>query len=147
MPARSLIKRPYPVTIVVPFGDESVTVVFDRNAMTQNWIQGVQDGQQADDLTITSRALSEILLEWDLVEEDGSPTPIAAEILADLPLPFLRKLDEMIGDAALPTSEEGNASSAILPIPSTVSLPTPESLQNGPEPSPSPVPSASPSPT
>jgi hypothetical protein len=145
MPARNSIKRSDPVRCQVEFGGETVQVVFDRNAMTQRWVKQMQETPASVDVEIASRSLADILLEWDIVEEDGTPTPITVPVLADLPLAFIFALDEAIGEAGVPGSEEGNASKTISSTPSSASTGKQESPLNGPQPSVTPALSASPS--
>jgi len=147
MPALSSLTRVDPVRIVVPFGDEQVTVDFDRNGFTENWIRRREVGLKAGDVSSTSRAFAEILIGWDIAEDDGTPVAVTADTLAQLPFPFMRALDEAISEAALPSSEEGNGSKNISSSDSTVSGPTQVIPPNGPEPSPSPIASESLSPT
>jgi hypothetical protein len=133
MPALSSLKRPDPVKTEVRFGDETVVVVFDRNRMTQRWVKQIQDGIAGDDIEIAARSLVELLLEWDILEEDGTATPITVPVLADLPLAFIHALDEAIGEAGVPSSAEGNALPASAPSPSSDSTPNSETSPNGSE--------------
>ena len=147
MPARSGLKQPDPVRVAIAFGAETVTVDFDRNGFTENWLRRLQAGIDQNDLSAASRAMVEILLGWDLVEEDGTPTPVAVDVFADLPFGFIRALDEAIGDAAVPSSEEGNDFAPISSTASTDFSAKQETRPNGPVPSPSPTDSESLSPT
>jgi hypothetical protein len=117
MPALSSLKRPDPVPCPVQFGGETVNIVFDRNRMTQRWVKQIQDGIATDDIEIAARSLVELLLEWDVLEEDGTPTPITVQVLADLPLAFIHALDDAVGEAGVPSSEEGNALSERSAVP------------------------------
>lgn len=145
MPALSSVTRPFPVTVRVPIGDgEVVELVYDQNAMTRGWVKRLGSETGVGAVEALSAALIEILLSWDIVNDDGTPTPITAEVLADLPLAFLRRVDEAI-ELTMPGSEEGNASRTTSSTHTSDSSRTPVSPPNGQEPSQSPKPSDVPS--
>jgi hypothetical protein len=145
MPARSSLKRPHPVEVVFEAEGETVTIVFDRNRITQGWAKRIQQGMESQDMEAAISGMLEVLQSWDVVEEDGSPTPLSAEVLSDLPLGVLANLNIAIAEAAMPSSEEGNGSSNTSSTPPTDSSSKLESPPNGQEPLPSPQSSASPS--
>lgn len=147
MPSLSSITRPDPVAITVLFGGETVNVTFDRNAMTQRWMKQLQQGIKNEDVETAAKSLADLITDWDITNDDGTPLPTTADTLAGLPLPFLHAIDEAIGEAGTISSAEGNASSPSAPNPSSDSTPSEMSSPNGSDSSTSPTPSASPSST
>ena len=141
------IKQPKPVDLAFDVGGEMIAIVFDKNAMTPNWAQRISQGAANEDMLSVTKGLAEIIISWDLVDEQEQPVPPSAEVLGDLPFDFLIKLQERIAEASVPSSEEGNASSAPLSSPVPVSsVPASNSSPNGAT-SPSPAPSESLQPT
>lgn len=145
MPALDSLKRPDPVTVTVDFGGETVTVTFNQNAMTKRWVKQIQAGLEAEDIETSSRSLVDLIMSWDILDSNGAPVPVTVDVLDDLPLPFLRAIDEAIGDASNLSSAEGNASSKPAPKESSDSTPTGEASPNGSETSTLPESSAVPS--
>ena len=141
------IKRPDPVQYTVAMGSESVTVVFDSALMTGRWERDIERAAKAGDTETVASRLFGVFISWDVTDDNGQPVPISEEILLDLPSKALVKLFEGMREAAVPPSEEGNASSDTSPSPSIGSSPPPENPQNGQPTSSSPTVSASPSPT
>ena len=145
MPARSQLVQPDPCRIQVEFGGETATMVFDRNALTQRWAKQIQEGLNAEDVETASRSLVDLLISWDITEDDGTATPITVDVLAQLPLNFLSAIDRAISEATGISSEEGNASSRSAPNPSSASAQVLPTSPNGSDSSTLPQPSASPS--
>ena len=141
------LTRQKPREALIDLGDgDSVRIVFDSNRVTPLWVDETQKRVNNQDSLSLPKALSDVILEWDVTDE-GAPFPPSAENIAKLSFPVMGLFFERIMDAAVPSSEEGNASSDISSSPSQSSTPPPVNLQNGPAPSTSPLSSASPSPT
>lgn len=136
------ITRQKPVEAVIDLGDgDTITLQFDRNMVTPAW---VEEGRKDSFL---SRALAEVILSWDVVNDDGSPYQPTPENLAVFSFDAQSRLLEHIVEAAVPSRAEGNVSSAPTSTPPTdFTLPAP-TPQNGMVTSPSPELSASPSPS
>ena len=147
MPKFSSLTRQHPVSATFLFEDESLTIVFDRNRITQRWLNGIAKGLTEEDPGSMARAVLEVLISWDVQDEHGNQLEPTIELLDQLPLTAFMKLTEAITAASIPSSEEGEVSSEGLSRPVSASTETSPPLQNGPQPSPSPVPSASQSPT
>ena len=139
MPANSARFAADPVRVTIPFAGETIEVEFDRNRFTENWFRRLQDGMESGDVSSSSRALAEIVTAWNLVEEDGQPTPVTVDVLAELPFPLIRLLDEAIGEAAVPSSAEGNGLGDISSTANTTFGLTQAIPPNGPTPSQSPT--------
>ena len=155
MPKLSSLTRVHPVSVTFEAEGESLTVVFDRNKITPNWIDRQQSAGATGDFALIMASTLEVLISWDVQDEQGQTLPVSAEILSQLPFESFIKLGNAIAEAAMPGSDEGEGSgeaSSVSPrdpnTPSTLPLPgTQPTSQNGQEPSPSPTPLASPSPT
>ena len=143
--SRSHLTRPRPREVVVDFGEgDTLSITFDSNAITPAWMYRVEVIQNEMDSMLLSRQLADIILGWDLVEENGSEFPPTAENLAVLSYPMQTTLLGKIVEAAMPGSEEGNASMNISDTPTPASTSEPENLLNGQQPSGSQKPSDAP---
>ena len=140
MRASSLL-RPRPVTLSLELEDESLTLTFDANKITPNWMRWASEHD--DDPMVLPKALAGVLVAWDVTEEDGSGFEPSEQNLAQLPFPLQSLLLTEILQAAMPASEEGNASTNTSATPNEVSMSEPESHQNGQQPSQLPSPSVS----
>lgn len=147
MPKLSALTKQLPVSVTFAYEDESLTVIFDRNKITQNWARKVRQAIETESVDEAIYAATlEILIEWDVVDDEGNAIPPSLEILSQLPVAAFQRLSEAIGNASVPSSEEGEASSApSLVSPQAASTPStklpPENLQtppNGDAPSPLP---------
>jgi len=150
VPRLSALTKQLPVSVTFAYEDESLTVVFDRNKITQNWARRIRQAIETESVDeAVFAATLEILIDWDVVDDDGNKIPPSMEILSQLPIAAFERLSEAIGNASVPSSEEGNGSSE----PSSVSLPgqstdstqpqpvNPQTPLNGDEPSPLQTPS------
>jgi len=106
----------------------------------------VQRDEVNDPLSL-AKALSDLILDWDVTEDDGSPFSPTPENLALLAYPVLNTLMERLILEYQPTRAEGEGSRNSSSTPSTVSDPSAENHQNGQEPSSLQLPSTSPSTT
>lgn len=126
-------------------GGEDLNILFNSRRMTPGWLARMTERESAGDVLAFSRGMVEVIISWDMVEEDGSPTPLTVEYLADsFDLEEMGELMKKLVEAATPSSEEGNVSSDTSAMDSTDSVSSPEIPQNGPQPSLSPKPSESP---
>lgn len=145
MPAISGITRPDPVEFTATLGGESVTVVFDGAKLTSRWAQAVRNAEAAEDLDVIVGKLSEILISWDVTDEQGAEVPPSKDVLLDLPAKALGALTQRLQEAALPSDAEGNASSPSVSVQPSGSEETSESFPNGSDTSSLPAPSTVPS--
>jgi hypothetical protein len=150
MPATpNSLRRPKLKTISLDFGEgDCVSFTFDRNKITDAWMEDWDRLEQERDIALMNEALADLIIAWDIVNEDGSPYESSAEHIgflfniADKAL-ILR---EMI-TATAPTEAEKRGSSKLSSTPSSDSTEQAPNSPNGSETSPLPAPSASPSPT
>lgn len=142
------LTRQKPVSATIDLGDgDTIEVSFDRNRVTPAWVTLAQQRDEAQDTLSLPKALEDVILSWDVTNDDGTAFPPSAANIAVLSYPAQSELLTRIMQAAVPSSAEGNASpvlSSTAPSDSEELRPTP---QNGLVTSPSPVPSASPSAT
>lgn len=144
MPAISSRTRPKPVRATIDFGDDApITVVFDRNRVTPRWLDQARQKAEANDALATSTMLAEVILEWDVTEEDGTAYPPTAENLSVFPISDQSHLLQRVVAESVPSDAEGKSSSVQPSTPSSVSEDPPATYPNGLVTSPSPVPSAS----
>lgn len=139
MPTRSHLTRSRPRQALIDLGDgDTLTITYDANRLTTSWLeQGLLRDDQNDARSL-AKAVAEVLLGWDVTEDDGSPWPPTADNIATMAIPTQRTLIAQMLEAAIPTSEEGKGSATTSSTPNTSSSGEPVSLQNGHETSPSP---------
>lgn len=127
MPSLDTLTRPWVVEATLDVQDEQVVFSYDRNMLTTRLLA---DAQASDDVLLLARLLAEILVGWDVTDNDGDPYPPTIENLAALPLDLLRQL--LLEISAVPTRAEGNASSGRSSTPPSASTPPPPTSPNGP---------------
>ncbi len=144
----SELTRAKPVDATIDLGDgDVINLSFDRNKVTPAWVALAQKRDEEQDTLSLPKALEDVIVSWDVTNDDGSPFPPTAVNVAVLSYPAQSDLLRRIMEQAVPSRVEGNAS----PVPSSIPLsdstvPQPIS-PNGPVTLPSPELSASPSPT
>jgi hypothetical protein len=146
----SQLRRPIIVNHTVDFGDEvTVKFVFDRNKITDAWMQTwVRLESEPDASGKLNEMLADLVVQWDVVNEDGSPYPMNAEAMGTLfSLPDKGRIFQELVRASVPSDAEGKASSAPTSIPSSDSTLPQAPSPNGTAASPSPELSAVASPT
>lgn len=130
--------KPTPVTIELGDGD-TIALLFDRNKVTPAWVtQGMKQ-------EFLSEALADVILEWDVVNDDNTAFAISAENMSLFSFSAQSKLLEHIVSASVPSRAEGNDLSPLPATASTTSTEQPATHQNGAATLPSPTPSVSPS--
>jgi hypothetical protein len=146
--SRSHLTRPKPRQVAIDLGEgDTINVVFDTNKITPAWMRDAQERDNEQDSLSLPKALSDVIISWDVTEDDGSSFAPSAENIAVLSYPAQSELLTRILTTAVPTRAEGEVSSELSSSPAATSSEPVPALQNGPQPSPLPAPSASPSPT
>ena len=142
------LTRTKPTTASVDLGDgDTIQLTFDRNKVTPAWVTVAQRRDEEQDTLSVPKALADVLLSWDVVNDDGTEFPPTPENIAVFSYPVQTRLLEMVLAAAVPTRAEGNASANTSATAAPDSTSSQVTHQNGLAPSPSLAPSASPSPT
>jgi len=142
------LTRPKPVTATVDLGDgDAITLTFDRNKVTPAWTQLASERDEQSDALSVPKALADVLLEWDVVNDDGTPFPPTVTNIAVLSYPAQKALLQQMLRAAVPSDAEGKDSPAPPPMLSSGSVAQVPTFPNGQVTLPSPAPSESPFPT
>jgi hypothetical protein len=147
MPAVSHLKRPKLIQASVEVEGETVSVTFDRNRVTLAWAAEVKKAREAWDPDALARTSADVIADWDITNDDGTPFPPTPENLASLPTTVMGRLSDAIAEAATPSESEGKDSSQPPETLSSTSSPLQRTHPNGEVISTSPSVSASPSPT
>lgn len=120
-----------------------VNVRFDAAALTPAWMRdATRTGNESDALQMAA-AVADVVVEWDVTNDDGTAYPPTVDNLAVFSFAELGAFVEKMIEASTPSRAEGNVSASTSATPeldSTSSLVNP---QNGQALSPSPAPSAS----
>lgn len=87
--------------ISVEYGDSTVNVSFYPDKFN-NKIIALLDGK----VDGFDQALCELIKSWDVLEDDGSMTPLVPERLATLSFPFRVKVAKAITGTMRPNSQE-----------------------------------------
>jgi len=147
VPELSQLTRQKPTEAVADFGDgDVVKIIFNVNKITPAWLKEAQVRDDSLDPESLPKALLDVIISWDVLD-NGVPTQPSLEILDSFSYPVQNGLLTAILKAAVPSSEEGNDSSAPASSPAPVSsMPASASTPNGAT-SPSPTPSESLQPT
>ncbi len=128
----SELTRQKPVDVGIDLGDgDAIQVTFDRNRVTPAWVQVAQRRDEEQDTLSLPKALADVLLAWDVVNDDGTAFPPTPENIAVLSYPAQSELLTRIMLAAVPSRAEGNASSAPGSTPPSASTEPAETAQNG----------------
>lgn len=144
----SELTRVKPVNADIDLGDgDTIALTFDRNKVTPAWVTLAQKRDQDQDALSLPKALADVILSWDVTNDDETPFAPTPENIAVLSYPAQSDLLRRIMEQAVPSSAEGNASSERSATPPLDSTEPGMTHQNGAVTSPSPELSTSPSPT
>jgi hypothetical protein len=98
------------VEVPVGAGGEKVGVVYRPGLLTPNSVGRMLD-KDAEEIEVR-KLLEEVLVSWEIEQNDGTDLPTTVEAMGDLPLGFLGDvITEMIRGSAVPEGN-GGASSA-----------------------------------
>jgi hypothetical protein len=125
----------------------TIEVTFDRNKVTPAWVTLAQQRDEDQDTLSLPKALADVLISWDVLNDDGTPFEPTPENIAVLSYPAQSDLLRRIMEAAVPSRAEGNASPEPSSIPPSGSEAPAVTPPNGQVTSALPELSASPSPT
>lgn len=110
--------------ITIPFGDDTMALSYRPSA-----VNAVQEARELEEraagrhLMAQARSLAEIIISWDVLDDDGQALPVSAEVVAQLGLDVVSKITRAILGDLLPNqttvAESRNGSSAAsAPLPS-----------------------------
>jgi hypothetical protein len=85
------------------FGDEC-NVTYRPSALTPVTENALRD---AEDNTTLIDTLAEMIVAWDVLDEEGKPLPIEADVLNQLPNAFLGHVLQACREDMLPKSRNG----------------------------------------
>jgi hypothetical protein len=141
------LRRAVIVNHTIDFGDGvTVKFVYDRNKITDAWMGEWERLETERNAPLMNAMLADLILGWDVVNEDGTPFPMTEENIGYLfALPDKGRIFGELVQAAVPSRAEGNASSELSSTPQPGSTPPAPTPPNGPVPSVSPEPSTAPS--
>jgi hypothetical protein len=142
------LTRPKPTEATIDLGDgDTIVLTFDRNRVTPAWITLAARRDDEKDTLSLPKALADVIMSWDVTDDNGAPFPPTPDNLAVFSYPAQRDLLTRIMQQAVPGEAEGKALSVpTSTVPSASTQPPPTS-PNGQVTSQLPEPSASPSPT
>lgn len=90
-------------TVKVPFGDDTLTLVYKPSA-----VNVVQEARELEDrakglhLLSQARSLAEIVISWDVQDDAGQVLPVSEDVLGAMGLDVTSKLTRAILDDLLP---------------------------------------------
>jgi hypothetical protein len=117
-------------TVRVPFGDDALTVTYRPSA-----INAVQESRELEDrekgrhLLAQAKSLAEIIVSWDLVDDDGQAVPVGEDVVATLGLDVVSKLtrgilEDLLPNRATATDSRNGSSAAASSVPAPSGTPT-----------------------
>lgn len=141
------LTRPKLVETTVDLGDgDAVTLTFDRNKVTPAWAAIAEQRDNAEDVLSVPKTLADVLVSWDVTDDNDAPFPPTAENISVFSYPVQRDLLRRILEASVPSDAEGKSLSVPPSTQPLVSEVPRETFPNGLVTSTLPVPSASQSP-
>ena len=86
------------IEVKVPFGESAVTLVVDRMKRTPTYLESL-------DQKTAREVITDLVVSWDLEDEDGQVLPLQVEALADVPMDVLRPISRAALEGGRPNSE------------------------------------------
>lgn len=98
---------------VGPEEGDVVNIRYRPGALTLGALERMNEAAQSDrfDAGALENLLKPIIVEWDLLDDDGNPLPTSREGLHQLPIEFIGELISVLSESARVDPEEGKASS------------------------------------
>jgi hypothetical protein len=79
----------------VPAGGEELVIGFKPNAFTGEFLDKLGEAT-------VDEAILTLVTDWPLTYDDGSPVPLTAEGLKDVPVPFKQRVYRSVKENAFP---------------------------------------------
>jgi len=84
--------------VVLDFGDdESLTLTVDPSKITVGWVKDISAAGRENDFGIVTERFFEVLLDWDLLDDDGEKMPFNDETLDALGFDVFFMIAEQMG--------------------------------------------------
>ena len=99
-------------TVVVAYYDDTVTVRYQPSVLTPNREAAIKAAASDNDNTAMLEAISEMVLEWDVLGDEGKPLPRTVDVLRELPNAFLTAIFQSIGEDMAPKARSARSSFA-----------------------------------
>jgi len=97
-------------TVEVTFGEEKMNVTYRPSCVTPQFLDDLQQPQQGEAIAVS---IEKLVVEWDLLNEQGKKLPAKKAIVKTLPIAFLMAVikaiteDTEVPKAPSETSEDG----------------------------------------
>lgn len=104
-----LIKDSRPLT--VDFDGQPLAIIYRPSAVTPTHHDETMDLLEKQRVgSALARTVSNILISWDLTDENGKPYPVTEKALRDLPMQLLSKVSVAIQDDIAPNAQKSGTS-------------------------------------
>jgi len=110
MPVRlSALGRQRPITVV--YDDTPIEITIRPQAINDYWLERLE-ALEARDREGVAGLLAEVLVGWDVTDDEGQPVRPTAEVLRTLPIDFLTELIYAVMEAMRPKGRTSATSAA-----------------------------------
>lgn len=82
-------------TVTVTFGDENMNLDYRMGALSPRKLAALQGNTS---VTMMADFLNDVLVSWEVVDDDGEMLPIDHDTLMDMPMDFLAAISGAIGE-------------------------------------------------
>lgn len=83
---------------------ESLNLVYLPNHITPGFLESLKDNT---DLMTLANVVTEIVAEWDLLDEKGDALPVSVELAADLGVALLQEIIQTVAGDSRPNVKRG----------------------------------------
>lgn len=84
--------------VVLDFGEDgNLTLVVDPSKITVGWVKDISEAGRSNDFGIVTERFFEVLLDWDLLDEDGEKMPFNDETVDALGFDVFYQIAEQMG--------------------------------------------------
>lgn len=99
-------------TIVVPYEQDEVRLTYQPSQMTPVVESEINAASRDGDVGPMLQAMSKLIVEWDVMEDDKKALPHTVEVLAGLPNAFLMAIFRAIQEDMAPKARAARSSFA-----------------------------------
>ncbi len=100
-------------TVTIPIDDETITITYRPGGFTpdtEDRLREYADDQRGGAALVAM--LADVLVEWDVLDDDGKPLRPTAENLRRLPTMFLGQVAQVIAEDMRPNPQSAGVSGA-----------------------------------